>query len=73
MTTYRPCFIIHALLKILLVFFNPRPGQSRFNAKWLKDIIESKVHLMQSITFWSLLFAVFMVVIELRVKKDKLA
>lgn len=31
--------------------FVHRPGQSRFNAKWLKDIIESKVHLMQSITF----------------------
>ena len=31
--------------------FVHRPGKSRFNAKWLKDIIESKVYLMQSITF----------------------
>ncbi|XP_028400068.1 A-kinase anchor protein 14-like [Dendronephthya gigantea] len=28
-----------------------RPGKSRFNEKWLKSIIESKVRLMQSITF----------------------
>lgn len=28
-----------------------RPGQTRFREKWLKDIIESKLILMSSITF----------------------
>ncbi|OCT65970.1 A-kinase anchor protein 14 isoform X1 [Xenopus laevis] len=28
-----------------------RPGQSRFREKWLKDIIESKLIMMESITF----------------------
>ncbi|XP_067904018.1 A-kinase anchor protein 14 [Heterodontus francisci] len=28
-----------------------RPGQSRFREKWLKDIIESKILLMEKVTF----------------------
>ncbi|XP_067852799.1 A-kinase anchor protein 14 [Heptranchias perlo] len=28
-----------------------RPGQSRFREKWLKDIIESKILLMETVTF----------------------
>jgi len=28
-----------------------RPGQSRFREKWLKDIIESKVNLMEAVNF----------------------
>ncbi|XP_039622025.1 A-kinase anchor protein 14-like isoform X2 [Polypterus senegalus] len=28
-----------------------RPGQSRFREKWLTDVIESKIHLMQEIIF----------------------
>ncbi|KAL3846821.1 hypothetical protein ACJMK2_017775 [Sinanodonta woodiana] len=28
-----------------------RPGESRFREKWLKDIIESKVLMMQTVTF----------------------
>ncbi|XP_046853622.1 A-kinase anchor protein 14-like isoform X2 [Xenia sp. Carnegie-2017] len=31
--------------------FVHRPGKSEFNAKWLRDIIESKVCLMEAITF----------------------
>ena len=32
---------------ILLIYYYFRPGQSRFREKWLKDIIENKVMMMQ--------------------------
>ena len=31
--------------------FNFRPGESRFREKWLKDVIESKVLMMQAVEF----------------------
>ena len=35
----------------LFYVFTYRPGKSRFRERWLKDIIESKVLLMESINF----------------------
>jgi len=32
-----------------------RPGQIRFEEKWLKDVIESKILMLRAIDFWSAL------------------
>ena len=35
----------------LFFFYIFRPGSSRFREKWLKDIIESKVQLLEAMEF----------------------
>jgi len=43
--------VVSWFLNVTNVLLYFRPGESRFREKWLKDVIESKVMMMQAISF----------------------